>query len=114
MITAVGFMGAAACGAVLRLLVRTRLPLVGGIPSGTLAVNLLGSFALGLLAGWDPPGATIVGTAGLGALTTYSTFSAEAVELRAHGRWATASYVASSVLGGVALAWLGLRLAGAV
>lgn len=110
MITAVGFVVAAMAGAILRHVIRARTPLLGPIPAGTLVVNLAGSFALGLLAGWDPPGATVVGAAGLGALTTYSTFSAEAVELRAHGRWWAAAYVASSVIGGVGLAWCGIRI----
>lgn len=111
MITAAGFVVAAMVGSVLRHLCRVTLPLVGPVPAGTVAVNLVGSFALGLLAGWDPPGATVVGTAGLGALTTFSTFSAEVTDLRAAGTpWLTV-YVVVSVVGGVALAWCGLRIA---
>lgn len=111
MITAAGFVVAAMVGSVLRHVGRVAVPFVGPVPTGTVAVNLIGSFALGLLAGWDPPGATIAGMAGLGALTTFSTFSAEVTELRAAGAHWTAVYVAVSVLGGVGLAWCGLRIA---
>lgn len=110
MITALGFVLAAAAGASLRHLARVGVAHLGPIPLGTLAVNLAGSFLLGLLAGWEPPGATVVGTAGVGALTTFSTFSAEVVELRAEGRGRVAAYVAMSLAGGIALAWAGLQL----
>lgn len=111
MITAGCFAVAAALGAVVRHLVRIGAPQMGPLPIGTLVVNLLGSFGLGLLAGWSPPGATVVGTAGLGALTTFSTFSEEVLELRTAGwRWMVA-YAGVSVVGGVALAWSGLQLA---
>ncbi len=112
MITALAFAVVAGLGAAVRYVVRVgsarwaHLPL----PIGTLAVNLAGSFALGLLAGWDPPGATVVGVGGLGALTTFSTFAGEVVSTR-HHRFALASYVVVSVVGGVGLAWLGLQLA---
>lgn len=108
--TAFLFVLAAAVGTLLRHLAHERLPQVP-LPIGILAVNLAGSFLLGLLAGWDPPGATIVGTAGLGALTTFSTFTAQAVSLGSEGRRRAVVYVAISVFGGVLLAWCGLRLA---
>lgn len=109
--TALAFVVAAAFGAAARHSARMLTAMVEPIPAGTLAVNLVGSFLLGLVAGWDPPGATIVGTAGLGSLTTFSTFSAEVVELRAAGwRW-VGLYATVSVVGGVALARLGLHLA---
>lgn len=108
---ALAFVAAAAVGAGLRHVIRVATARVEPIPVGTLVVNLSGSFLLGLLAGWDPPGATIVGTAGLGALTTFSTFSAEVVELRAEGWQWVAAYVLTSVAGGVALAYLALTLA---
>ena len=59
----------------------------GGFPFGTLTVNAVGCFLLGLLAGgsasWNiPPGIKLMlGTGFLGALTTFSTFSVETVEL---------------------------------
>jgi len=59
----------------------------GSFPLGTLTVNSIGCFLLGLLAGsssaWSiPPGMKLMlGTGFLGALTTFSTFSVETVEL---------------------------------
>ena len=59
----------------------------GAFPFATLAVNAAGCFLLGLLAGgsstWNiPPGVKLMlGTGFLGALTTFSTFSVETVEL---------------------------------
>ncbi len=111
MTTAALFLVAAALGAVLRYAFQIGVPDVGPIPVGTLLVNLAGSFALGVLAGWDPPGATVVGTAGIGALTTFSTFSAQVVSLRDDGWAAVLPYLAMSIVGGVALAWLGLQVA---
>lgn len=88
-------------------------------PWGTLAVNLAGSFALGLvlphLAGDATPLRALVVVGFLGAFTTFSTFAAETVALleeRRRGR--AAGYVAASLaLGLVAVAaglWLGTRL----
>ncbi len=111
MITAVGFVAAAAIGTAVRHLVRLAVARTAPIPVGTLLVNLTGSFALGLLAGWDPPGITLLGTAGFGALTTFSTFSAEVLEVRAAGRRWVVAYAVVSIAGGVSLAWCGIRLA---
>ena len=108
--TAVLFVLAAVVGTLLRHLAHERLPQTP-LPVGILAVNLAGSFLLGLLAGWDPPGATVVGTAGLGALTTFSTFAAQTVSLGSGGRRWAVVYVAASIVGGIGLAWCGLRLA---
>lgn len=104
------FVTAAAIGAVVRYVVRVRLP-ARPVPFGTLAVNLAGAFGLGLVAGWSAPAVTIVGTAALGALTTFSTLTAEVAELAETRRGAAALYLAVTVLGGVGLAFLGLRLA---
>ena len=106
----VAFIGFAAGGAVLRHVVRVGLVARTRFPAGTLAVNLVGSFLLGLVVGWDPPGATLVGTAGLGALTTFSTFADDALELRTAGRGWWIAYVAMSNVGGVGLAWIGYAL----
>ena len=88
-------------------------------PWGTLAVNLAGSFALGLvlpqLASDASPLRALVTVGFLGAFTTFSTFAAEAVALLEDGRRRRAAgYVAASlVLGLAAIAsglWLGTRL----
>ena len=88
-------------------------------PWGTLAVNLAGSFALGLvlphLAGGATPLRALVAVGFLGAFTTFSTFAAEAVALLEERRWGRAAgYVAASLaLGLAAIAagvWVGTRL----
>lgn len=108
--TPLTFVLAAGVGAALRHVARLLTATIEPIPVGTVVVNLFGSFLLGLLAGWDPPGATVLGTAGIGSLTTFSTFSAEVIELRARG-WAwVATYAVVSIGGGITLAWLGLHL----
>lgn len=78
-------------------------------PVGTLAVNVLGSFTLGLLTGLAPGGAPalFLGQGVCGAFTTFSSFSVETVRLaeRGHGRRAVLNV-------GLTLA-LGLSAAGA-
>jgi CrcB protein len=84
-------------------------------PWGTLTVNVAGSLLLGFLVGL-PVGAawtTLLGTGFCGALTTYSTFSYETLQLaRAGTRVRAAVYVMLSILAGLGAAALGL-LAGA-
>ena len=87
--------------------------LPGPFPWGTFAVNVAGSFALGLLAAAAPAWLQAVGGAGFcGALTTFSTFSFETVELLEHGRPLTAvANVGASVVVSLAAAALGWSLA---
>lgn len=80
-------------------------PRAGSFPWGTLAVNVLGSFLLGLAFRAIEAGAVPMAwrqgiTIGmLGAFTTFSTFSLEAVALARDGDWAQAvTYVVASVL----------------
>lgn len=83
----------AAVGAPLRYLtdrwMRTRVGTE--FPWGTLAVNVFGSFVLGILAGGSLAGAAhgavsaLLGTGFCGALTTYSTFGYETVQLATQG-----------------------------
>jgi CrcB protein len=80
---------------------------------GTLAVNVAGSFLLGLLAGLphDPELMAAVGIGFCGALTTYSTFGYETLRLiqdRAH--FYAAANAAASVLAGLGAAYCGLGL----
>lgn len=81
MTTVFGFMAAAAFGALARAEAGRRWNRHEGFPLGTLAVNVSGSFLLGLL--WDlaPPGVTVLGVAGLGTFTTFSSFARDAVAL---------------------------------
>jgi CrcB protein len=89
-------------------------------PWGTLLINLLGSAVLGFLVGLAGHGLSPVvfaaaGTGWCGAFTTYSTFGYETVQLGrdGFGRRALAN-VLLSVLGGLALAALGVVLGRAV
>ena len=90
-------------------------------PWGTLAVNVVGSFLLGLLAGAVAasavPGAVmaLLGIGFCGALTTYSTFGYETVRLvqeRALGY--AALNVVVSVVTGLGTAFGGITIAGAI
>ena len=59
----------------------------GEFPWGTLAVNVLGSFLLGLLTGLQVTGDTLLlaGTAALGSFTTFSTWMLETERLAEDG-----------------------------
>lgn len=88
-----------------------------GFPWGTLVVNVLGSFALGVVFAsvadhpWRPMVVTFVATGFLGDFTTFSTFAYEAAALghaRAWGRMT--AYLVVSVAGTVAAVAAGLVL----
>lgn len=81
-------------------------------PAGTLLVNLAGTLALGAAAELDGVSATLVATAGLGALTTFSAVMLELVELWTVDRRRALSYGALTATGGLLAAWVGLELAG--
>ena len=88
-------------------------------PSGTLVVNLAGCFLLGGVAQYGlahltiPPEWRIGITVGFfGAFTTFSSFGCEAVHLLEDGEWGrAATYVLSSVIGGLLAVVLGMRIA---
>jgi len=84
-------------------------------PWGTLLVNVVGSGILGVLTGaadaLPAAAGALVGTGFCGALTTYSTFSFEAmrlVQLRAYGF--ALAYVSGSLTLGLAAAFAGYAL----
>lgn len=82
----------------------------GTFPLGTLAVNLVGSFALGLLTGLGTSGAAmlVLGVGFLGSFTTFSTWMFETHRLAEDRRVRSAVWnVAIPVLGGLAAAALG-------
>jgi fluoride exporter len=87
-------------------------------PSGTLLVNLLGSFLVGLVGQYSlnhlsiPPEWRIGITIGfLGAFTTFSSVSWETVRMLEGGEWLNVVvYVTASFLGGILAAMLGMRL----
>jgi CrcB protein len=83
------------------------------LPWGTLAVNLLGSAAAGLVAGLRPGTLTValVAVGFLGSFTTASTLAAELVGLVEQGRARAALLLlALHVLPGLALAGAGLAV----
>ncbi len=90
-----------------------------GFPWGTLAVNLIGSFAAGYIAIWlegRGPSALywraflIVGV--LGALTTYSALMLECLLFAKSGRGGLVlGYLAITLVAGLALVWIGARTA---
>lgn len=86
------------------------------MPWGTLAVNVLGSFLLGVIAADYASGSTayaLLGTGLCGGLTTFSTFSFETVRLAESGHLRTAvANVALSLTLGLAAVWAGWTVAG--
>jgi CrcB protein len=88
-----------------------------GFPWGTLAVNLLGSFAFGLVfaavrarGGLSVEVEAILLVGLLGGFTTYSSFAFQTTEMLQHGRLpAAAAYVLATNLVGIAAVWAGLR-----
>jgi CrcB protein len=114
------FLAAAAAGAPTRYLIdgyvqdRTG----GAFPWGTFVVNVSGCFVLGMLTGFGlyhglgPATRTIFGTGGMGAYTTFSTFTFETVRLAEEGAVDEAlRNAAASFLIGLAAASAGLALA---
>jgi CrcB protein len=89
-----------------------------GFPAGTLIVNVAGSFAMGLLAGYFafrpgiPQDARLFLTTGiLGGFTTFSAFSLDAALLIERHNYALAAvYVAGSVAASLVALFLGLAL----
>jgi CrcB protein len=88
-----------------------------GFPLGTLAVNLGGALALGVLhgAGVGGDALRLLGTGLLGAYTTFSTWMLESHRLGEDGRLrlGLANVLVSLALGLVCV-WLGDRLGGAL
>lgn len=100
-----------AIGALGRYAVTRSLP-AEAFPLGTLAVNVLGSFLLGLLtfAGAGEGLLLFVGVGACGSFTTFSSFSVETVRLYERGHpWRGAANAAGTLLAAglaVGLAWL--------
>ncbi len=84
-----------------------------GFPWGTATVNVVGSFVLGTVTGAavPPEVAALVGVGFCGALTTYSTFGYETVQLGSgSSRYLAAVNAVGSVLAGLGAAGLGLTI----
>ncbi|GIF64387.1 putative fluoride ion transporter CrcB 2 [Asanoa ishikariensis] len=106
----------AAVGAPLRYLTGRAVQRLyrGHFPAGTLIVNVVGSFVLGLAAGGTAPTTgvfALVGTGFCGALSTYSTFGYETVRLLEQRLTRTAiAYAAVSVAAGLGAAAAGVAI----
>ena len=103
-------------GAWLRFVAGRLIP-AATFPFATLTVNIVGSFAMGLLAGWlvraggNESVRLLLGVGVLGGFTTFSTFSLEVVTLAQRGAVGMAAlYAASSLAGGVIGLLAGLAL----
>lgn len=91
-------------------------PIFPTIPLGTLAVNLLGGFLMGLFMGivknhaFVPEAARLaIATGFIGGFTTFSTFSAETVTLLTQQQFLwTSVIVVSHTVGSIAATFLGL------
>ena len=102
---------------------RTTLAWFGpGYPWGTLAVNLIGGLAMGLLVGalarigeGSEQWRLLLGVGVLGGFTTFSAFSLDVVTMAERGDWtAAAGYVLISVIGAVAALLAGMAVVRAV
>jgi CrcB protein len=108
-------------GASLGALLRWQLSLMwnsqGVLPWGTLAANLIGGYLVGVCVGvfqalpqLDPLWRLVLVTGFLGALTTFSSFSAEVVGMLLQARYGLALLTASlHLLGSLALTVLGIH-----
>ena len=84
-------------------------------PYGTLTVNLVGGFAMGVLTGLlarvggNEPWRLLLGVGVLGGYTTFSSFSLDVVSLAERGQMLTAlGYVLLSVIGAILALFAGL------
>lgn len=111
-----------AAGAVLRFatgqgVARLFGPSAAAFPAATLLVNMLGSFLVGLLAGWLMKRGggdnlrLLLGVGLLGGFTTFSAFTLDLFVLLERGAATLALfYAAASLVAGVGALWLGLIL----
>ena len=89
---------------------------VAAFPWATLVVNVVGSLAMGLLAGWlarhgsaGESARLLLGVGLLGGFTTFSAFSFELMVLIERGNAGAAfAYAAISILAGLSALYLGL------
>ena len=120
MLTLIAVASGGAIGATLRLLINGAVnrSFIHALPLGTLVVNFLGSFLIGMLFAYfhlntslSPHLKTFMITGILGALTTYSTFAIESFFLLESGDYAHAFInMALNLFGTILLAGIGYVL----
>jgi CrcB protein len=82
-------------------------------PWGTLAVNVMGCFAISIAvhiaaaAGWSPEVRSIVTVGFLGGFTTYSSFNLDTITLVERAPAQAVGYLCATLVGGLAAGWLG-------
>ena len=92
-------------------------PVLPELPLGTLTVNLIGGYLIGLAVayflqhpGLSPEWRLLIITGFLGGLTTFSTFSAETVSLLTRGEYAWSMVIiAAHLVGSIAMTLLGFQ-----
>jgi fluoride ion exporter CrcB/FEX len=102
--TVVLFAGFAGLGAVLRWKANARWGKLG-----TLILNLVGAFGLGLISELDGFLLTVLGTAGIGAMTTVSGVAREVHGLNSTSRVQGTVYLMGTLIGGICVAWVGVH-----
>ena len=75
----------------------------------TWCLNTTGAWALGYFAGLGDPIMTVIGTAGIGAMTTVSGLARELADLLSRSRLLATAYFAATLFSGVGAAWIGIR-----
>jgi CrcB protein len=89
--------------------------MAGTFPLGTLLINVVGGFLIGVLidaVAERPLLRPFAITGILGGFTTFSTYTVDTEQLLAAGRLATAgAYLVGTLVGALAATWLGLALA---
>ncbi len=108
-----------ALGSVLRYAVGNWSKFLLSFPIGTLAVNTIGSFLIGMLAGaaatdgkMQISSQLFLATGLCGGFTTFSAFSLETIQLFQQGKTALALfYILTSILLGLIMSWGGYMLA---
>lgn len=106
-------------GAVCRFALGDWILTNNGFPLDTFFINLIGCFSLGWFLTFvsqkeriRPEFTLMIGTGFIGSFTTFSTFSAETLDLLQRGHiFAGIIYVLSSTILGITLAYLGSKLA---
>ena len=91
-----------------------------GFPWGTLAVNVAGSLAFGLLVGWNRTRGnmalgleTILLIGLMGGFTTFSSYAFQSMEMLTGGRAILAvAYIVATNVAALLAVWVGLRITG--